>query len=89
VREEIHAAEAIADQILDIGSRYSEPTARVPGHYFSGLTRFHRGDLADSLKHLMQSISLNKENYSHDTTQDPVIGFRCPLIIADGSSLTV
>jgi nucleotide-binding universal stress UspA family protein len=80
VREGIHAAEAIADQILDIGARYSVPTALVLGHNLRGLTRLYRGDLADALKHLIRAISLNKENYSQHTTQDP--GIEAHIVLA-------
>ncbi len=66
-RNELLAAQAVADQILSAADHDGGAGLRVSGHLASGITRYNRGDFIAAREHLESAVALYKEE-KHPTT---------------------
>src|SRR5262249_27566725 len=57
-RGHLSAAQALADQILELAERDARRSSLVFGHLAQGIARFHRGDLWPARAHLEKAVSL-------------------------------
>jgi class 3 adenylate cyclase/tetratricopeptide (TPR) repeat protein len=70
-RNELAAAQAVADQILAAAERDGGPALMVWGHHAIGVTCYHRGDLIGAHTHLERAAALYDEQEHTTIPHDP------------------